>query len=334
MAYTGAAISLHEHDQEAVRLQAYSALQYELPSDDYQDIASGSSFRRDVAANSDHFSQQLRFYKIRPLYVCAVAILHAVRIGYVQATRLISAAAFFFLGLLLFIWAKSHVGERNAAIGVPLLLITPVIFTSARTGSPDAISALFVSFGTYYVVERRRMTLGVLLLLVSLFLRTDNLFFICLLFAWQALRARLNRPAAVALALLSIATVFAINRVEHSYSWPVLMENTASPVVSPAEISPAFKASDYFSAVSEMMDEASESSVVVFPFVAALALLSRRLTREWTGLITVVLLSWAAHIILFPHIEDRYFVAGSAIVGIGALSALLSSPSPQAVETS
>ena len=325
---------MHEHDPGAVRLQAYSALQNELPSDDYQDIASGSLFRRDVAASSDHFSQQLRFYKIRPLYIRAVAILHAARIGYVQATSLISAASFFLLGLLLFIWAKSHVGEWNVAIGVPLLLIAPVIFTSARTGSPDAVSALLVSLGAYHIVERRRMTLGVLLLLVSLFLRTDNIIFICLLLAWLAWRARLNRPVAVVLALFSIGTVFAINRAEHSYSWPVLMQNTANPIVNPAEISPTFRASDYFFAVSEMVNEASESSVVVFPFVAALALLSRRLTREWTGLITVVLLSWAAHIILFPHIEDRYFVAGSAIVGIGALSALLSPPNRQAVETS
>jgi hypothetical protein len=71
-----------------------------------------------------------------------------------------------------------------------------------------------------------------------------------------------------------------------------------------------------------MVDEAAESSVVVFPFLAALALLSRRVTPEWTRLIKVVLLSWAAHIILFPHIEDRYFVAGAAIIGVGILAAL------------
>jgi hypothetical protein len=63
---------------------------------------------------------------------------------------------------------------------------------------------------------------------------------------------------------------------------------------------------------------------MVFPFLAALALLSRKLPSQWIGLIIVILLSWAAHVVLFPHIEDRYFVAGSAMIGIGALTAFLS----------
>lgn len=103
------------------------------------------------------------------------------------------------------------------------------------------------------------------------------------------------------------------------------MQNTANPIVNPAEIAPTFTTRDYLSTMHDMIDEARESSVVIFPFIAALALFSPRLTRQWKQLLTTILLSWAAHVVLFPHIEDRYFVAGSAMIGLAALAALASS---------
>jgi hypothetical protein len=60
---------------------------------------------------------------------------------------------------------------------------------------------------------------------------------------------------------------------------------------------------------------------MVFPFIAALVLLGRG-EQKLKALVTVVLLSWIVRLILFPHIEDRYFISGSAIIGIAAISAL------------
>jgi hypothetical protein len=331
VAYTGAAIALREGDKTRICSDAYAALQRELPEADYRDIARGSSFRRDVAANADHFFQQLRFYQIRPLYIRTLALLHSAGVPYVQATLVISAASFFLLGLLLFAWSKTYLAEWRAAIAIPLLLIAPVIFTSARTGSPDGMSALAVTFGVYVIFERQRWLIGAAILLLSLLIRTDNVIFVLLLFVSLALTVsnRRTRVIAAGLVLLSLAVVLTLNRVEHSYPWPVLMQNTASPIVNPAEVAPTFGMTEYLSAVHDMVDEAAESSALVFPFLAALALLSRKLSREWTRLIEVVLFSWAAHVILFPHIEDRYFVAGAAVIGVGSAAALLSPRVPQ-----
>lgn len=324
VAYTGAAVALRDSNKAAIQAQAYSALERELPEDDYRDIAVGSPFRRDVAKNPDHFFQQLRFYQVRPIYIRVIALLHSAGVGYVHAARLISATSFLFLGILLFLWTRNYVAEWTAAIAISLLLITPILFSTARTGSPDALSALFVVLGVYWIGERKLLPIGAIFLLLSLFVRTDNVIFVVLFLASVALRISTPKSRALPaiLALLSLVIVFAINRTQHSYPWPVLMQNTANPIVNPAEVTPAFTAADYLSAWHDMVDEAAESSVMVFPFLATLALLSRRLNPEWTTLITIVLLSWAAHILLFPHIEDRYFVAGAAIIGVGILAAL------------
>lgn len=242
-----------------------------------------------------------------------------------QATRLISSLSFFGLGLLLFFWAGRYVKSWSVIIGVLLLLITPVIFTAARTGSPDVISALSVVFGSYLVIERKQSVFGCVLLLLSLCLRTDNVVFVLLLLVWiGATRSGRTRMLVAGFAVMSVITVFSINRIEHSYPWSTLMLNTENPIVNPADVKPTFGVNGYLTAASEMVNEASQSSVMVFPFLAALALLSRKLTAQWIGLIIVILASWAAHVVLFPHIEDRYFVAGSAMIGVAALAAFLS----------
>src|SRR6185312_1499741 len=327
LAYVGSAIALQEHDTRTIHKQAYEALKRELPDDDYQDVASGSDFRRDVASNPDHFHQQLRFYEIRPLYIWIVAGLHALGIPYIAATRLISAAAFLLTGVLLFFWARRYTSEIHSAWTVLLLLCVPVIFTSARTGSPDAISALLVLLGAFEIVELNRLISGTLILLASLFLRTDNVIFIFLLLASAAIfvsRSRKRRAILALIALSSIGIVIGINHWQHSYSWSVLMQNTETPIVNPAEVAPKMTVADYFGSMHDMIDEARENSVLAFPFLAAIILLSRRTPSHLKHLVTVVLLSWAAHLLLFPHIEDRYFIAGAALIGVAAISAALS----------
>ena len=329
VAYVGSAIALHEHDSKLIQQEAYSAVRAELPEEDYADIANGSDFRRDVAQNADHFRQQLRFYQIRPLYTWTLAALHRFGIRFVQATRIISASAFFFIGILLQRWLRRYLGEIQAAVCAILLLLAPVLFTCARTGSPDALSALIVLLGVFVSIESDTVLIGIALLLLSLTLRTDNVLFVLIFLGVETFRAsgkRIRATAALA-AVTAIAIVLTINHVEHSYPWSVLMQNTATSIVNPAEVSPKISGSDYFSAAHDMVDEAGENTVAVFPFIAAIALFSSRTPKRLQRLVNIVLLSWAGHIIIFPHIEDRYFIAGAAMIGVAAAAGLLKSES-------
>src|SRR5579884_229509 len=330
VAYIGSAIALHERDSSIIQQQAYAALRTGLPEDDYADIATGSDFRSEVAKNANHFRQQLRFYQIRPLYIWTLAALHSLGIGYVQATRIVSAAAFFLIGILMRGWLRRYVGEIQAAICAILLLIAPVLFTSARTGSPDALSALVLLLGVYLLIERDAVLFGSALLLLSLTLRTDNVLFVFLFLGIEALQADGKRIRAIAAlaTMASVAIVLIINYTEHSYPWAVLMQNTAMPIVNPADVSARISVSDYFTALHDKIDEARENSMMVFPFIAAIALFSRTPT-QLKRLVKIVLLSWAVHIIIFPHIEDRYFIAGAAMIGVAAVVGLL-----KATETS
>lgn len=325
VAYVGSAIALQEHDSKLIQQQAYAAVRAEIPDDDYADIANGSEFRHDVAQNAKHFREQLRFYQIRPLYIWTIAALHRIEIGYVQATRVISAAALFFIGILVQGWLRRYVGEIQAAVCAILLLLAPVLIASARTGSPDALSAFVLLLGVYFSIERDAQLIGSALLLLSLALRTDNVLFVLIFLGVEMFRgiARRTRLTAASAMLAAVAIVVTINHAENNYPWSVLMQNTATPIVNPADVSPKISISDYFGAVHDMLDEARENSVTVFPFIAAIALFSSRTPNRLKRLVKIVLLSWAAHIIIFPHMEDRYFIAGAAMIGIAAAAGLM-----------
>jgi hypothetical protein len=324
-AYVGCAIATHESNPATIYGDTIADLRRELPQDAYDEITAASDFRLDLSKNPQHFVQQLRFYRIRPLYIRALVALHALGLGYIAAAQLISIAAFAGIGLLLFIWTSGKVGGAAAAICVSLLLFTPVLFTSARTGSPDALSAFVVLLGTYLLVKRKAITSAAVLLLISLFIRTDNILYVTLLCCWQAWRSTGKRTRLywISAALLAVICVFSVNRVEHSYGWRMLMQNTETPIVNPAEIAPDFSVRDYFAAWIDTVDEARENSVLVFPFLAVLVLLTGRAEATMSGLVKIVLLSWLARLLLFPHIEDRYFISGSALIGIAAISTLV-----------
>jgi hypothetical protein len=187
------------------------------------------------------------------------------------------------------------------------------------------LSALLVLLGTYLLVEGKAAVSGMALLLISLFIRTDNILYVALFCCWRAWLQRTKRLRAywISAALLAIVCVLSVNRVEHSYGWRMLMQNTETPIVNPAEIAPDFSAHDYFAAWADTIDEARENSVLVFPLLAALVLLTRRAEATVSGLVKIVLLSWMARLLLFPHIEDRYFISGSALIGIAAISTFL-----------
>jgi cation transport ATPase len=325
VAYVGAAIATHEHDAKAIHDQAFASLRKEIPKDAYDEISADTGFRRDIAKNPQHFYQQLRFYTIRPLWIYSIVALHALGIGYVLATRVLSLAAFVATGILLFAWARRYCGDVRACISILLLLIAPVVFTSARTGYPDMTSGFLLLLVTYLLVERAQLAVAAIILIASLFIRTDNVLYTLLLLAWYLWQRRDRRTllACAAVATVAMAIVPTLNRFGHAYSWKVLMVNTADPVVNPAEISPSFTVKDYFWSWNDLVDEARGNSFLAFPLLAAIVLLSRAASARMKTLVAIVLLSWIARLVLFPHLEDRYFLAGSCVIALAAIVTFL-----------
>src|SRR5438270_6424552 len=176
LAYVGCAINLTESDQVKIHAQVFEQAREELPEEDFTEMTTSVPFRRDVAANPWHFAQQLPFYSIRPLYIELLAAIHRLGATYFQATRLVSSIALALLGLPIFLWMRASVTgpEWRVALLSSLILLTPPLFLAGRTGSPDALSGLFIVAAMYLLTQKQRIFPATLLLASSIFVRGDN----------------------------------------------------------------------------------------------------------------------------------------------------------------
>jgi hypothetical protein len=71
------------------------------------------------------------------------------------------------------------------------------------------------------------------------------------------------------------------------------------------------------------VDQTRETTFLAFIFIASLLLLAPATPRNFRKLVTALLVATAVRLLLFPHIEDRYFVATYAIIGIAAIITLM-----------
>ena len=351
LAYVGCATSLHESNPVKIHAAAYDQALRELPEDEFNELAKRGEFRQDVTSDAFHFTEQLPFYSTRPAYIWALLLTHGLGFTYIQATRLVSPVACSLLALTLFVWTRGYVGDVRAAILSGLLLVSEPILAAGRTGSSDALSGFMLLLGFYLIVERSRLLLGLILLLGSLFARTDNVVFVAVVLAYCAYspqhansgraggpglapeRVRLPKYAAVVLLAVAVAAVVAINHFSGNYGYAMLLRNTIDAVPNPGELSVSLSRDDYLSLWSEIPGNLIEGTFAVFALLGLVVLFSGRARERMRHAVIMVFIAVAVRLFLYPHIEDRYFIAAYSIIAAACI-ATFAAPSHKEFPTS
>jgi hypothetical protein len=124
----------------------------------------------------DHAEKNLLdFYRIKPLYVYVVAAIHQVGVPFILSTLIPSLISFFLIGWILFTWSANVLRPFPALIFSVLLLVPDPSIVLARLSSPDPLSNLFLFACFYRIFFEKDSKWTFLLLLISLFIRLDNL---------------------------------------------------------------------------------------------------------------------------------------------------------------
>lgn len=184
----------------------------------------GDSYLTALARSADLFDEELPFYAIRPGYLFLIRLAHRRGLGLLTSARLVSIAGYAGLGILLFAWMLRYAGMAASLAWAAVVMLSGVTLSLARIVTPDAVSTLFVLGGVYAVTERRALPTGLLILLGSLFIRTDNVLFVLAVLCWLAFSRELKPYQAAVLALLACAVVAAIDWFSGNYGWRVLFE--------------------------------------------------------------------------------------------------------------
>ena len=271
-----------------------------------------------VLDSPEHLGQLEPLYAIRPLYLEMIEVVAGRGVSIPQAINLVSVLSLFGIGMVLLGWT-------HRPFYCALLMASPTIIGLGRIGTPDAMSSLLLLSSTWALV-RGRIFAGVLLLLLSIWGRTDNILFVILILAWLAGTGRLSLPHAALLSLVGLASVLVINHFSGNYGWSVLLRYSFIGGRSPAEVTAHVSFHDYFMVLGRGVEGIGGQALALWILlgVAAWRWLPKSLPSR--QLLIPIALAAIARFLLFPTAEDRYFAWGYLIVGACFIEAIDRSP--------
>ena len=251
-----------------------------------------------------HLGQLEPLYAIKPLYVRAIEATSFTRLPIQARINLISAVSLFGIALVVLAWT----GKPGYSA---LLLATSAIVILGRMGSPDGLSALVVLAGLW-AINRNRFLIGVLLLLVSIWIRTDNLLLVIAVLGYLLWQKRMTPVDVGVFSALSLGSVMFMNHFSGNYGWRVLFQYSFIGGGSPADIVPRFGLAQYLGVVAR-------NAETIIPQVAIWVLLGI-VAWKWSspdrGLLIPVWAAVVAHFALYPSPEARYLVWAFIVTGV------------------
>lgn len=271
-----------------------------------------------VLDSPDHLAQLEPLYAIRPLYLEIIALVARAGVPIPRAITLVSALSLFGIGMVLLGWT-----HRPAYCA--LLMATPAIVLLGRIGTPDALSSLLV-LSSMWALVRQRLLPGFLLLLASIWMRTDNILLVLLVLVWFAATGKMSLTHSAVLALLAVASVAFINHFSGNYGWSVLFRYSFIGGRYPADIAPLVTWREYFSTLARGLGQVGGQELALWTLIGVAAWRWLPQSFRPRQLLIPVACAAIARFLLFPTPEDRYFSWAYLIVGALFIEAIDHSP--------
>lgn len=176
--YMGCVISYDQNDPQFIHETTYNEFEKHATSLMKEKILlRPDAFCRDMQTNSDHFTQQFVFYKIKFLYVFISYIFFKCGIPLYYAVLVPMSLSLFFTGLILFQWLKRYYSLLFSAVFILLLLTASFNIQTFRIASPDAMAGTFMLASVFSLIERRSYFLFSMFLILTVLTRPDAIFF-------------------------------------------------------------------------------------------------------------------------------------------------------------
>lgn len=303
--FAGNVVAIQTTDPIAIHHIAYDAVAREAPSMVQSHIlgtdlnTNEAAVRRDKHADPYRFVQFLPYFSVKPLYIESLYLVHRAGVGLVRSIAVVSTVSFLVLTILVYLWIRRAGGAVE--IGC-LILFVPEVLEIGQQAGPDALSTLLLFgglMGLFYV----RPSVGIALLLISIWVRPDNAILALCALAYLMLQGRVPLWMAAVLAGIAVLTPLVIGHF--GYGWKALYSHTFKFVeMGPGEFTPTFTATDYLHALlSGMKQILRGDSVIVF----LLWIISYNLVPKLRSALGLCALFAIIRFLIYPNFEWRYY---------------------------
>jgi hypothetical protein len=277
---------------------------------------SQNASRRARFEHAENFGEFLPFFAIRPLYN-QLLFLASRMFGLLRSAVLLSVISYFLLGLLVFRWTSRYIRPGFAALFCLLLMLTPPIAQIGRTPISDALSTLVATFSLYLLFETKQEAVGVTLLLISIFIRTDNIALAAPVLTFLWLARRLSFLQASVLGALAAGSVLFLKKMAGDYGLAMLYyRNFVGTPIAPSEMTVHFSVADYFRAFRGSLGAVAQGWLTPFLLLAVIGLLRRSSRFALPG---IALAYVGIHFLILPNWAERWFVIAYIPLALSAV---------------
>jgi hypothetical protein len=221
LGYIGCAVD--STDARVIHRVAFDAIR---PVASSPEIQVDNPYRVDVTRNPYHFAEQLPFYSIKPAYVGLVKVIHRAGMPFPRAAVAVSAGANFLLAALLWQWLGIYLSGWSLAAACSLVMLSPNVLALSRWATPDCLATAVAATALYLVLERKLYFWGSALLVIDVWIRTDELVLAGIVFAVLFFCRKLDLAQFISLCVLALGSYFTIDYFAGSYGWAALFYNS------------------------------------------------------------------------------------------------------------
>ncbi len=313
----------------------YEKLKVYASDEEFNDLVNSSDYRKTMYEDADAFNQQIPFYKIRIIFIALISLLTAFGLNVFFASHLVVAASGV-LGLLAFYYAYRKVIHPAFWLVVPMFFIVLDGLNIARIVTADPLAFLWVGLISYaFIHEKWSLLFG--LLVSSVLVRTDLLLLVAIMLSYLILFKPALRLAGGLTLAASIGAYWFANNYADNYGWSTVfyyalvsnMSATHPLEYSSIVITPGQYLSEVLLHLGGFIDEPPLllfSALVLLQVIFVLilreanikSLLVEIINRHKPLVLTLMsVLYVVAHYLLFPVLENRFFIAEYMIALFG-----------------
>ena len=255
------------------------------------------------AADPYYAAVFLPYFAIKPLYVSMMQLAHKAGLSVIDSSRAVST--FFYFGIAVMLWL--YTGSPLALI----VLVFPEVMLVGQANEPDGMSCFFLLLGLWLVFIKNR-DMGLLVLVLSVWVRPENMLLCLLAFLVLFVQRRLDLAKAAVLAVLCVGSDMLINHF--GYPWRELYSHMLG---NQPGTGTTFELSQYFSSLAHGVRDMLHGAAPLFGllWVVCFPLVQRGLRL----IMALTLLFSIGRFLIFPPYEPRYYPLFFVVTSIAAV---------------
>jgi hypothetical protein len=243
------------------------------------------------AADPYYAAVFLPYFAIKPLYVLTLQVVHKAGLSVIDASRAVSVLFYFGIAGMLWLYTRSLLSL--------VILMLPETMLLGQANEPDGMSCFFLLLGFWLVFVKRR-DMGLLVLVLSIWVRPENSLLCLLVIIVLLVEGRLDLRKAAVLALLCVGSEVLINHF--GYPWKELYSHLLTGDPGSAA---SFRFSLYFVSLAKGVRDMLHGAAPVFGLLWLVCF--PLVDKELKMILGLTLVFSVGRFLVFPPYEPRYY---------------------------